>query len=223
MGTDDLFKKRQVLDRERKAGARIPRPGSLLIVTEGEKTEPLYLKGMTDYIKAANPGARLDVCVQGVGMGTVRLVEEAIQIANRSPFPYENKWVCFDKDDFKDFDEAITKAQEFSFKVAWSNQAFEYWLYMHFYYAKSALHRDIWFEKVDETLQAWGLGRYTKNMENMFSVFAADGRLKVAMRNATQIRREYQSKDIPPSRRDPCTAVDELVRSLEEYLSEFLH
>ena len=222
MGSDELFKKRHALNQERKAGAKIPRPGSLLIVTEGEKTEPLYLEGMTDYIKAANPGARLDVCVQGVGMGTVRLVEEAIKIANRAPAPYENKWVCFDKDDFKDFDEAIELAKRFGFKVAWSNQCFEHWLYLHFCYAKSALHRDIWFEKVDEMLQALELGRYTKNMENMFSVFAADGRLKNAMRHAAQIRKEYQHKDMPPSMRDPCTTVDELVQSLDIYLKEFL-
>ncbi len=222
MGTEDRFKKQQALNRERTEGSRIPRPGSLLIVTEGEKTEPLYLGGMRDYIKASYPKARLDICVQGVGMGTVALVNKAIEIANRAPAPYENKWVCFDKDDFKDFDEAIALAGTFGFKVAWSNQAFEYWLYLHFYYAKSALHRDIWFEKVDETLQAWGLGRYAKNMENMFSVFAADGRLKAAIRNAAQIRKEYQRKDIPPSQRDPCTTVDELVHSLEEYLDEFL-
>ncbi len=222
MGTEDRFKKQQTMNRERKAGSRIPRPGSLLIVTEGEKTEPLYLGGIRDYIKASYPQARLDICVQGVGMGTVALVNKAIELANRAAAPYENKWVCFDKDDFNDFDEAIAKAHEFGFKVAWSNQCFEYWLYLHFCYVKSALHRDILFGKVDEMLQALKLGRYTKNMEDMFAVFAADGRLKVAMRHAVQIRREYQDKDIPPSMRDPCTTVDDLVRSLEPYLQKFL-
>lgn len=206
MGNDEFFKKRRAAQQQRKAERRTPKPGSLLIVTEGEKTEPLYLKGMTDSIKERY-GGQLQVCdIKGLGMGTVRLVEEALRIANRTPFMYESKWVCFDKDDFQDFDEAVRLATENGFRVAWSNQAFEYWLYLHFAFSDAALHRDEWFSKVDELVQKnhLGDGRYTKNMKNMFAVFAGDGRLKTAMRNATTIQKRYPNT-AAPSQCDPCT------------------
>lgn len=53
-------------------------------------------------------------------------------------------WVVFDKDDFEDFDQAIKDGSKRGYTIAWSNQAFEYWLYLHFYYSDSALHREQW-------------------------------------------------------------------------------
>lgn len=52
--------------------------------------------------------------------------------------------MVFDKDDFDDFDLAIEMGEAKGYKVAWSNQSFEYWLYLHFRYSDSALHRDEW-------------------------------------------------------------------------------
>ena len=45
---------------------------------------------------------------------------------------YQNVWIVFDKDDFDDFDQAIQEAINRGYNVAWSNQSFEYWLYLHF-------------------------------------------------------------------------------------------
>lgn len=56
----------------------------------------------------------------------------------------------FDKDDFDDFDEAIALGKRKGFHIAWSNQSFEYWIYLHFYYSDAALHRDMWIEKLNE-------------------------------------------------------------------------
>lgn len=46
MGTDDLFKKRRQQREQRKHEFKSPRANSFLIVTEGEKTEPLYFRGI---------------------------------------------------------------------------------------------------------------------------------------------------------------------------------
>jgi len=45
MGSDDLFKKRREVQKN-DSGFRQPRANSFLIVTEGEKSEPLYLQGI---------------------------------------------------------------------------------------------------------------------------------------------------------------------------------
>lgn len=46
MGSDDLFKKRRAEHKHRNYEFRKTKVNSFLIVTEGEKTEPLYLRGI---------------------------------------------------------------------------------------------------------------------------------------------------------------------------------
>ena len=51
MGSDDLFKKRREARTQRKHEYKPPKANSYLIVTEGERTEPLYFKGMQKLIQ----------------------------------------------------------------------------------------------------------------------------------------------------------------------------
>ena len=51
MGSDDLFKKRRQKRKQRKHEFKTPKANSFLIVTEGERTEPLYFKGLQKLIK----------------------------------------------------------------------------------------------------------------------------------------------------------------------------
>ncbi len=62
MGTDDLFKKRRAARKQRKYEYKTPKANSFLIVTEGERTEPLYFQGLKKLI------------LEKVG-GTVNVVE----------------------------------------------------------------------------------------------------------------------------------------------------
>ena len=73
--------------------------------------------------------------VHGEGCSTTTLVEVANQIIKDAKIIYQNVWIVFDKDDFDDFDQAIQEAINRGYNVAWSNQSFEYWLYLHFYYS----------------------------------------------------------------------------------------
>ena len=53
-------------------------------------------------------------------------------------------WIVFDKDDTtqEDFVKAVRLAEENEIRVAWSNQAFECWIIMHFRKLNHACHRD---------------------------------------------------------------------------------
>ncbi len=112
---------------------------SFLIVCEGERTEPDYFKAFrmtTATVKAV-----------GQAMNTISLVNKAISIREadqKKKHHYDQCWVVFDKDDFpaKDFNQAIILARQNGFKVAYSNQAFEYWFLLHFNLYKGALHRN---------------------------------------------------------------------------------
>ena len=228
MGTDDLFKKRRARLEERKIESKTPKPNSFLIVSEGTKTEPYYFDGLAKYInklydsksiKTEQP--TIETC--GEGKNTKSLVEETSKIVSRSPIIYEQVWVVFDKDDFNDFDDAIRLAENNGFKVGWSNQCFEYWIYLHFYYSDSALHRSDWYAKLDEIFKNNNIsnGGYEKNLSDIFDIVIKYGSIKFAITNA--IRVENSHKNIAqPSKKDPCTTVYKLIQELKPYIESLM-
>lgn len=89
MGTDDLFKKRREQRKQRKREFKTPKANSFLIVTEGERTEPFYFKGIQKLIKEKVGGA-VDVIevptidVYGQGSSTEKLTSNNGKISQRS-------------------------------------------------------------------------------------------------------------------------------------------
>lgn len=228
MGSDDLFKKRRAKLQERKKESRTPKPNSFLIVSEGKKTEPLYFEGLAKHInekygKSINVEKPL-ITTQGEGKNTVSLVEAAAKIVSRAPIRYSRVWVVFDKDDFQDFDAAIELAKKYGFKIAWSNQSFEYWIYLHFNYSDSALHRDDWVKKLSQLFKEWDIDSngYQKNDPDIFKIATTYGSLRSAVNNATRIEKSYDDTT-KPSMRDPCTMVHYLILELKPYLDDLLH
>ncbi|MDO4772250.1 MAG: RloB family protein [Bacillota bacterium] len=228
MGSDDLFKKKRAARKARKAGFLTPKANSYLIVTEGTKTEPSYFEGLREAIIRKN-GGQIGVRkisdfidIRGEGCSTERLIEITEQIVKKANIIYQNVWVVFDKDDFDDFDQAIKMGEAKGYKVAWSNQSFEYWLYLHFRYSDSALHRDEWTKKLDEIFKEYGLGdgKYRKNYENIYELVDAYNGVNTAIRNAKRRMKDYEKKNRKPSGFDPGTTVHELVEELKNYIEE---
>lgn len=227
MGSDDLFKKKRAKLQQRKKETLTPKPNSFLIVSEGAKTEPLYFDGLAKYINEKY-GQNIDVekptiDTQGEGKCTVSLVREAQRIASRAPIMYSQVWVVFDKDDFDDFDEAIDLAEQFGFHVAWSNQSFEYWIYLHFNHSDSALHRDVWVNKLDELFKNRGISKtgYQKNDPDIFDIVREHGSLRAAVNSATRMENFFKGTR-KASQCDPCTTVHHLILALRPYISELL-
>ena len=198
MGTDNLFKKRREARKKRKYEYKRPKANSYLIVTEGERTEPLYLMGMR------------------------KLIEITEQIVKDAKIMYQNIWVVFDKDDFKDFDQAIKDGIEKGYKIAWSNQSFEYWLYLHFNYSDSALHRNEWNKKLDQIFKELNLGegRYRKNYEDIYNIVNVDDRVDLAIKNAKRRMSGFDERRCKPSAYDPGTMVYKLVEELKKFIDE---
>ena len=146
MGKDDLFKKRREARKKRNYAFKTPKANSFLIVTEGKCTEPNYINGLKDEI-IAKIGGTVDIVevpeidIHGEGASTEKLIEITEQYVSKANIIYQNIWVVFDKDDFLNFDLAIAEGEEKGYSIAWSNQSFEYWLYLHFHYSDSDLHR----------------------------------------------------------------------------------
>ena len=123
-------------------------------------------------------------------------------------------------DDFDDFDQAIQEAINRGYNVAWSNQSFEYWLYLHFYYSDSALHRHQWNAKLDEIFKKNNLGdgTYQKNYDDIYSLVDIYGGVTVAIKHAKRRMAEFERGGYKPSEYDPGTMVYKLVESLKVYL-----
>jgi len=226
VGSDNLFKRK----KERKKRGyefRQPRANSYLIVTEGKRTEPLYFKGIVKKIEQ-KMGGNVDIYempvidINGEGCSTSKLIEKTDELVSKAKINYQNIWVVFDKDDFDDFDEAIKRAEDKGYKVAWSNQSFEYWLYLHFEYNDSALHRNDWNEKLSEIFKRYSLGngKYNKNYDDIYDMVDLHNGVNTAIRNAKRKMADYTYKRLKPSECDPGTKVHLLVLELKAYLDE---
>ena len=190
-------------------------------------TEPMYFNGMKKLIQE-RIGGRIDVAlvpridIHGKGMSTSHLIKATERLVKDAKIVYQNVWIVLDRDDFKDFDEAVRAAAERGFKVAWSNQCFEYWLYLHFSYSEAALDRSQWFKKLDELFSRYSLGdgSYRKNYENVYELVNTYGSVDAAIKNARSRMKGYDSSSCTPSEYDPGTTVYELAEELKKYLEE---
>jgi len=130
---------------ERESPRLIEKP-SILIVCEGKNTEPSYFnqfKVSSAIVKSV-----------GTGCNTISLVRRAKKIAETNEF--DQVWCVFDKDDFKDqdFNRAIKLAERYHYGVAYSNQAFEYWLILHLDdHQGGRMDRDNYNDKINELLK----------------------------------------------------------------------
>lgn len=227
MGTDDLFKKRRAARKQRKYEYKTPKANSFLIVTEGERTEPLYFQGLKKLI-LEKVGGTVNVVeiphidVRGEGRSTGRLIEKTDQIVKEAKIIYQNIWILFDKDDFEDFDSAIEEGIRRGYQVAWSNQSFEYWLYLHFYYSDSALHREDWNQKLNEIFQQYNLGdgTYRKNYKDIYNLVNVYDGVNTAIKHAKRRMADFDTANNKPSEYDPGTEVYKLVEQLKKYIDE---
>lgn len=226
MGSDDLFKKRRIEREQRKREYKIPKANSFLIVTEGKQTEPLYFKGLQKLIQGKIGGEvnvleipKIDIF--GEGCSTMKLIEKTEEYVNKSKHMYQNIWVVFDKDDFPDFDNAIQCGKSKGYKVAWSNSSFEYWLFLHFNYNDSALHRDDWCEKLNKIFKDFNIaeGKYHKNYDNIYELVDKYGSVEQAIKNTKRRMKNY-NEDKKPSNYDPGTTVHLLVEDLLSYIEK---
>ena len=78
-------------------------------------TEPMYFKGMKKLIQE-RIGGRIDVTsvpridIYGKGMSTSHLIQATERLVKDAKIVYQNVLVVLDRDDFKDFDEAVRAA-----------------------------------------------------------------------------------------------------------------
>ena len=161
-----------------------------------------------------------EIDIHGEGTSTERLIEITEEYVNKAKIIYQNIWVIFDKDDFLDFDSAIENGKNKGYSIGWSNQSFEYWLFLHFEYSDSDLHRHEWNKKLDELFKQYHLADdcYEKNIKNIYDLLESFGGVDTAIKNAKRRMSNFDTKTDKPSEFTPGTMVYPLVEQLREYL-----
>lgn len=208
----------------RRVNTREERAGTILIVTEGKRTEPAYFNGLKRKIEAAHAGT-IDIEapvieVRGCGESGSKLVEQAQRIRQKSGKVYREVWVVCDADDF-DLDRAQADANSASddLHLVWSNRSFELWLLLHFENVQAQFTADQLCDRLDGVFRSKGVGGYEKARGDVFEVLEEHGNVAEAIKRAERLRGLHGADRLAssPSKCDPCTTVDELVGNLLRY------
>ncbi|MBF0456976.1 MAG: RloB domain-containing protein [Nitrospirae bacterium] len=194
-----------------------PAYDKILIVCNGEKTEPNYFNKFKDdlYNKM--------IKIEGSEKNTESLVKYVLDNYHIYVKPDDDDakgfdiiWVVFDRDSFppQKFNEAIRLAENNKIRVAYSNEAFELWYLLHFNYHDSAISRKLYEGKLTDLLGY----KYKKNSEDMYDTLK--DKQETAIKNAKRSLEYYENNDpngINPEKNNPSTTVHLLVEELNTY------
>ena len=182
---------------------------TILIVTEGEKTEPDYFNGLRKRWRLSTA----EIEVVGKGATPSRVVEEAVSRKEKREQDcgkdlndqYDEVWAVVDWDEHTDLDRALQAAKQAHVNVALSAPCFEFWYLLHFAYTT----RD--FPNLAELKPVLKkhLPDYDKTRDYLDVLMP---KLDYAFEKAAQLRK--WNEDNATER--PCMGVDLLVKVLEE-------
>lgn len=196
----------------------IPINKTILIVCEGQ-TEKLYFESFPV----------LGVKIKAIdlkGQSKLKLVESTKEIIEATDDEYDEVWCVFDMDvkrgsnEFSDFDNAINKALLLGHKVAYSNDAFELWFYLHYNYSDFQNLRAFYYEELSKRFDL----NYVKDGKKydfclkIYSILNNDdnsSQLK-AIERARKLFEQQQN--LPYNQQNPVTKVYELVEELNRNL-----
>ncbi len=182
----------------------------MLIVCEGQKTEPSYFKGLCRIWRLH--GAQVTVANPGSASAPMNVVEKAIRLraerqrkAKSGGLPKFNQvWCVFDFDQHTTYTAAIAEAKKNGLRVASSVPCFEYWYLLHFYYTTKS------FADCEQVIRevAGHLPGYAKSQAPLEQLFP---RLDTACSNAAKLRKHNEA--VGSTR--PATDVDLLVSAMQ--------
>lgn len=219
MGRDNQAKDRQ-LRRKTVKEARRASYARILIVTEGSKTEPLYL----EEIRAVHQLHSANVEVQPGQLGTApiqvvryaqHLFEEGDLVKGIRPKSFDQVYAVFDRDDHDSYFNALNVAksldgklrnddrQPVSFKAITSIPSFELWLLLHYEDIQAPIHRDEVMARLKQHIPD-----YEKGAGGGFSTTC--DRLETATQRAQALAVRFNAFTDP----EPYTALHELVTLL---------
>ena len=198
------------------------------IFCEGQQTEPLYFEGFKKLIEE-NPVYKDMVLIEiePCQAETMRVIGKAEEYVKANDVRKGQVWCLYDKDSFpperfngvvERIDTLNKENSELQYHAGWSNECIEFWFMLHFAYYTSNNHRAEYIAFLNDKFRELGIGKYQKNMKDIFDILLNKGNPKLAIRYAKRIIKENEGKT--PTEIAPGTKVYELVEELAKYLPE---
>lgn len=186
----------------------------ILIVGEGQ-TEKLYFESfpvLTLIVEAIDLG----------GKSKLKLIESTENIIQNSDRKFDEVWCVFDMDikqgkkEFADFDNAIVSGESKGYNIAYSNDAFEIWFYLHFHFTDQKNHRPFYYKTLGKK---WNLnyakdGKSYKFCQSIYSKLENDKDSSQTKAIERAERLYKQQSHLVYHNQNPVTKVYELVRYL---------
>jgi len=221
MGTDDLFKrkKQSALKSSKRRVELRESYDKVLIVTEGEKTEPLYLSAVCDYFGLNQANIEIDPKSDSSPTSVVKYAKSLI---NKNKIdPYNHVYCVIDRDTHQDFQQALDQVASFKNKdtklhIILSVPCFEYWILLHFIYTAKPFGvsgDSPCQELIDSELKQY-IAKYEKGNTSMLTNLVK-GQLDIAIANA---KRAY-NEAIKRGTENPKTEIHILVEYLKNLKS----
>lgn len=221
MGRDNHPKTRQLKREMAKEKSRAPYD-RILIVTEGKKTEPNYLREIisTHRLNFAN----IVLYWGQLGTAPLQVVEYAEQLFTTGDLhkgiksrSFDQVLVVFDRDDHPSYQNALSKVKALNntlrnddnklvaFKAFPSNPSFELWLLLHFEDVQGPIHRN---EVMSHLCSKNNMPNYAKGASGVYK--ETEGKLEIATKRAKKLAERCEAN--PDA--NPYTAMHHLVELL---------
>jgi len=158
------------------------------------------------------------------GQSKLKLIEMTESIIANSKKKYDEVWCVFDMDikqgkkEFADFDNAIKSGEAKGYNIAYSNDAFELWFYLHYNFTDQASHRKFYYKALGEL---WNcnyekIGKSYEFCQNLYGRLESDKNAsqEEAIKRADQLFKSQLQLDY--HKQNPVTLVYELVKFLNK-------
>lgn len=196
------------------------------IFCEGQQTEPQYFLGFKKLIEESSIYKDMVMIeIEPCQAETMRVIGMAEDYVRKNKIKKGQIWCVYDKDSFppEHFNGVVERAAslnkqnpEVQYHTAWSNECIEFWFLLHFAYYTANNHRDEYKVFLNNKFKELGIGKYQKNMKDIFAILLDHGNPKLAIRYAKRIIKDGAGKT--PTEIAPGTRVYELVEELAKYL-----
>jgi hypothetical protein len=140
MGSEDLHHKRKAKKADKLAREKNRRASydKVLIVCEGEKTEPNYFNELIEHYEINSANVAIDGSCGSSPRSVFKRAEQLYKSEERKGAPFDRVYCVFDKDSHETYEETMqkiaTKRPKNIYYTAVSIPSFEYWLLLHFNY-----------------------------------------------------------------------------------------
>lgn len=202
MGTDDIFHKRkarQNKDSNRKKASIEPYE-RVLIVCEGEKTEPYYFEEIKYVLEISSANIGID---GSCGSSPKSIVKHAISLFKNEQDSggfYDRVYCVFDRDTHESYDQAINIVMEINkplkketgkqiFYTTRSVPSFEYWFLLHFSTSTKpyigTIRKSAGDQVIDDLKQF--MPEYKKTKKGIYKQSTKDGTLDHAKAHSKRI------------------------------------